>query len=118
MTSPTIHGRLAIRLMRRTVRFLFAVLIALLVLFVVGNIRSFLDASLVFILKLLIASGVLLFLCALATFLFELYYIVRAHKTAYLVHCIMSLVAAVFGFLATLASSAVLLLSGGYQPSH
>lgn len=114
---PMIPKRLAARLLHRTVRFLFVVLVALLALFVLGNIQNFLDATQVMILKFIVASGTLLFTCALFAFLFELYYIIHTRGFLYFHYCIMSLASALIGLIVALAASAILLLSGGSHPS-
>lgn len=109
------NKQLTIRLLHRTVRFLFSVLIALLALFVLGNLQNFLDTSQIMILKFLSASSVLLFICAFFTFLCEVYYTVYNRTLFYLRHCVSSIIAAAFGLVTAIAASAVLLLSSGFH---
>lgn len=113
MAPPTIRKQVTIRFLHRTVLFLFTVLIALFVLFVLGNIQNFLDSSQIIILQFLLATGVLLFLCAVFAFLFEVNYTIYLRKLYYLGHCIISAIAGIFGLITAIAASVILLLSNG-----
>ena len=104
-------------LLHRTVLFLFTVLIALFVLFVLGNIQNFLDSSQIIILQFLIAGGILLFLVAVFALLFEINYSIYLRKPYYLGHCIISGIACIFGLVIAIAASAILLLSSGLNPA-
>ena len=113
MASPIIRKQVTIRFLHRTVLFLFTVLIALFVLFVLGNIQNFLDASQIIILQFLSGTGILLFLCAAFAFLFEINYSIHLRKLYYLGHCILSGIACIFGLLTAIASSVIISLSNG-----
>ena len=80
MASSTIRKQVTIRFLHRTVLFLFTVLIALVALFVLGNIQNFLDSSQIIILRFLTASGILLSLFAVFAFPFEINYSIRLRK--------------------------------------
>lgn len=116
MAPPTMRKQVAIRLLHRTESFLFTVLIALSVLFVLGNIQNFLDSSQIIILQVLIGIGVLLFLCAAFAFLFEINYTIHLRRLYYLGHCIISAIACVFGLATAITASVILLLSNGLNP--
>ena len=109
--------QVTIRFLHRTVLFLFTVLIALFVLFVLGNIQNFLDSSQIIILQFLIAGGILLFLVAVFALLFEINYSIYLRKTYYLGCCIISGIACIFGLVIAIAASAILLLSSGLNPA-
>lgn len=113
MTSPIIRKQVTIRFLHRTVLFLFTVLIALFVLFVLGNIQNFLDSSQIIILRFLTASGILLFLFAVFAFLFEINYSIRLRKPYYLGRCLISVIACIFGLVTAIAAAVILLLSTG-----
>lgn len=117
MILPTVKRQLIIRFLHRTVVFLFTVLIALFVLFVLGNIQSFLDSSQIIILQFLIGTGTLLFLYAAFVFLYEISHTIRLRKLYYLVYCIISAVACIFGLITAIAASAIILLSNGLNPA-
>ena len=112
-----IQKHFTIRFLRRTMLFLFSFLIALFALFIVGNIQNFLDSSQLIILKCLIAAGVLLFLFAVFTFLFEIYYTLHLRRTYYLIRCIISSVAGIFGLIIAITAAFILLLSTGINPA-
>ena len=116
MVSPTIRKQITIRFLHRTVLFLFTVLIALFVFFILGNIQNFLDSSQITILRFLIADGILLFLVAVFAFLFEINYSIHLRNLYYLSHCIISGIACIFGLATAIAASAILLLSNGLNP--
>ncbi|QSH91191.1 hypothetical protein C5N99_00820 [Treponema medium] len=113
MASPTIRKQVTIRFLHRTVLFLFTVLIALFVLFVLGNIQNFLDSSQTIILQFLIADGILLFLIAVFALLFEINYSIYLRKPYYIGRCIISGIACIFGLAMAITASAILLLSNG-----
>ena len=113
MVPPTMRKQVTIRFLHRTVLFLFTVLVALCVLFVLGNIQNFLDASQIIILQFLSGTGILLFLCAAFAFLFEINYSIHLRKLYYLGHCIRSGIACIFGLLTAIASSVIISLSNG-----
>lgn len=117
MASPIIRKQVTIRFLHRTVLFLFTVLIALFVLFVLGNIQNFLDSSQIIILQFLIAGGILLFLVAVFALLFEINYNIYLRKPYYLGRCIISGIACIFGLVIAIAASAILLLSSGLNPA-
>ena len=113
MASPIIRKHVTIRFLHRTVLFLFTVLIALFVLFILGNVQNFLDSSQIIILRFLIAGGILLFLVAVFAFLFEINYSIYLRKPFYLGRCIISGIACIFGLAIAIVASAILLLSNG-----
>lgn len=117
MAPQTVRKQVTIRFLHRTVLFLFTVLIALFVLFVLGNIQNFLDSSQIIILQFLIGVGVLLFLFAVFAFLFEIRYIIHLRKLYYLGHCIISVIACIFGLATAIAAAVILLLSNGLNPA-
>ena len=117
MAPQTIRKQVTIRFLHRTVLFLLTVLIALFALFILGNIQNFLDSSQIIILQFLIAGGILLFLLAVFAFLFEINYTIYLRKRYYLSHCIISIIACIFGLVMAIAASVILLLSTGLQPS-
>lgn len=116
MVSPKFRKQVTIRFLHRTVLFLFTVLIALFALFILGNVQNFLDSSQIIILRFLIGSGILLFLCAVFAFLFEIRSIIRSRKFYYLGHCIISVVACIFGLIIAIAAAVIMLLSNGLNP--
>ena len=113
MASPIIRKHVTIRFLHRTVLFLFTVLIALFVLFVLGNIQNFLDSSQIIILQLLIVVGLLLFLVAACAVLFELNYSIYLRNLHYLGHCIISGIACIFGLIIAIIAAVILLLANG-----
>ena len=116
MVSPTIRKQVTIRFLHRTVLFLFTVLIALVALFVLGNIQNFLDSSQIIILRFLTASAILLFLFAVFAFLFEINYSIRLRKPYYLGRCLISVIACIFGLVTAIVTAVILLLSTGLNP--
>ena len=116
MASPTIRKQVTIRFLHRTVLFLFTVLTALFVLFILGNIQNFLDSSQIIILQFLIAGGILLFLVAVFAFLLEINYTIYIRKPYYLGRCIISVIACIFGLVIAIIASVILLLSTGLNP--
>ena len=117
MAPQTVRKHVTIRFLHRTVLFILTVLIALLVLFILGNIQNFLDSSQIIILQFLIGIGALLFLCAAFAFLFEINYTIHLRKLYYLGHCIISAIACIFGLITAIAASVILLLSNGLNPA-
>lgn len=117
MIAPPIKKRLFIRFLQRAVLFLFLFLIALFILFVVGNIQNFLDASQIIILRLQIGVGTLLFLLAGFSILFEIYYGIILRQKRFFIRFIMNSLAAAFGLIIAIISAIILLLSAGLPPS-
>ena len=117
MSRHPIRKQLTIRFLHRTVLFVFSFLLALTVLFILGNIQNFLDSSQLIILKALIVIGVLLFLLAFFSLVIEAYYAIRAQRPYYLIHCIISGIAIIFGLVIAVVSFIILLLSAGILPS-
>jgi len=106
-----------IKFLHRTVLFfLFSFLIALFALFVLGNIQNFLDSSQLIILHFLIAAGILLFLFAIFAFIFEIFYLFHLRNTQYLLHCVISGIACIFGLVIAVLAAVILLLSTGLVP--
>ena len=113
MTQPPIKKHISVRFLQRTVLFLFSFLIALFILFIVGNIQNFLDASQIIILQLQIGVGVLLFLLAGFSILFEIYYGIMLRKKWVLIRFIINGLASAFGLITAIISAVILLLSAG-----
>ena len=113
MASPIIRKHVTIRFLHRTVLFLFTVLIALFVLFILGNVQNFLDSSQIIILRFLIAGGILLFLVAVFAFLFEINYSIYLRKPYYLGRCIISGIACLLGLIIAILAAIILLLANG-----
>ena len=113
MASQIIRKQVTIRFLHRTVLFLFTVLIALFVLFVLGNIQNFLDSSQIIILQLLIVVGILLFLVAAFALLFELNYSIYLRKLHYVGRCIISGIACLLGLIIAILAAIILLLANG-----